>query len=283
MHIVSSQPNRSGNNKSVQDGRVTLVGAGPGDPDLLTVKALRALQRADVILFDDLVSGAVLDLARKEARRMLVGKRGGQRSCRQDDINEMMIALARAGHHVVRLKSGDPMIFGRGGEEIAALKAQGIPVSIVPGITSALAMASTFGVSLTHRDHAQTVRFVTAHNRNGVLPEDVDWHALAHEKTTTVFYMGGRMAADLARRLLAEGASGKTPVVIASALTRENENLVVCSLSDLANNLVTIDLTEPVLIGIGDVFGDACADFSNMFASVSSQVDKELQVVGRSQ
>lgn len=283
MHIVSSQPSKADKAQHERGGRVTLVGAGPGDPDLLTIKALRALQSADVILFDDLVSDAVLDLARKEARRMMVGKRGGQRSCRQDDINEMMIVLAQAGHHVVRLKSGDPMVFGRGGEEIAALKAQGIQVSIVPGITSALAMASTFGVSLTHRDHAHTVRFVTAHNRNGVLPEDVDWHALAHEKTTTVFYMGGRMAADLARRLLAEGASGRTPVVIASALTRDNEKLVVCSLSDIANNLVAIDLTEPVLIGIGDVFGDACAEFSNMFASVSAQVDEELQVVGRGQ
>jgi uroporphyrin-III C-methyltransferase/precorrin-2 dehydrogenase/sirohydrochlorin ferrochelatase len=168
-------------------GRVTLVGAGPGDAGLLTLKAVRALQAADVILFDDLVSDEVLELARREARRMLVGKRGGRDSCRQEDINAMMVSLANAGRHVVRLKGGDPMIFGRAGEEIARLEAEGIPVSVVPGVTAALAMAASLGVSLTHRDCARSVRFVTGHGRDGALPADIDWRAVADPATTTIF------------------------------------------------------------------------------------------------
>src|SRR6185295_6062475 len=146
-----------------RSGQVTLVGAGPGDPEYLTLKAVRALQSADVILFDDLVADNVLELARREAKRMMVGKRGGRVSCRQEDINALMIKLARQGKRVVRLKSGDPMIFGRAGEEIAELSAAGISVEVVPGITSALALAARLGVSLTHRDLAHSVRFVTGH------------------------------------------------------------------------------------------------------------------------
>ncbi|MEO1140864.1 MAG: siroheme synthase CysG, partial [Pseudomonadota bacterium] len=156
-------------------GKVTLVGAGPGDAELLTLKAVRALQAADVILFDDLVSDDVLELARREAKRMLVGKRGGRTSCKQEYINDMMVKFARAGKNVVRLKSGDPVIFGRAGEEIAALEAEDIPVSIVPGITSASALAARLGVSLTHRDFAQSVRFVTGHSKQGKLPGQARW------------------------------------------------------------------------------------------------------------
>jgi uroporphyrin-III C-methyltransferase / precorrin-2 dehydrogenase / sirohydrochlorin ferrochelatase len=144
-----------GSGQSTGTGRVTLVGAGPGDAELLTLKAVRALQSADVILFDDLVSDEILDLARREAKRMLVGKRGQRESCSQSDINALMLKLAGQGYHVVRLKSGDPMIFGRAGEEIDALTAAGVPVTVVPGVTTALAMAARLGVSLTHRDHAQ--------------------------------------------------------------------------------------------------------------------------------
>lgn len=150
-------------------GRVTLVGAGPGAADLLTIKAVRALQSADVILFDDLVSTEVLELARREAKRLLVGKRAARDSCKQEDINALMRSLARQGKHVVRLKSGDPMIFGRAGEEIAMLEEHGIEVTVVPGITAALALASRLGTSLTHRDCAQAVRFVTGHSRKGHL------------------------------------------------------------------------------------------------------------------
>lgn len=280
MRTVLSPPNSHRPIAKGAAGEVILVGAGTGDPNLLTIKALRALQRADVILFDDLVSDEILQLARNEARRMLVGKRGGRRSCRQEEINATMIALARAGHRVVRLKSGDPMIFGRGGEEIAALRAAGIPVSVVPGITSALALAATMGVSLTHRDHAQSVRFVTAHNRNGYLPDDMDWRALAHPRATTVFYMAGRMASTLSRRLMVEGALPNTPVAVASALTRQNEKRMACMLIDLAKGVVDMDLDQPILIGVGEVFAELDDTTSFMFehAGASAEVGLWAQI-----
>lgn len=239
---------------SGKTGRVTLVGAGPGDAELLTLKAVRALQAADVILFDDLVSGEVLELARREAKRMLVGKRGHRQSCRQDDINDTMVSLAKAGKHVVRLKGGDPMIFGRAGEEIARLEAEGIPVTIVPGITSALAMASQLGVSLTHRDHAQSVRFVTGHSRNGELPSDLDWAGIADNKTTTVFYMGGRTAGEISGRLIESGMPPATPVVVARSVARNGFRHWSGQLKDLETGIAIVGYDEPVLIGIGAAF-----------------------------
>lgn len=236
------------------EGRVTLVGAGPGDAELLTLKAVRALQAADVILFDDLVSGEVLELARREARRMLVGKRGGRESCKQDNINATMIALAKAGKHVVRLKGGDPMIFGRAGEEIARLQDEGIAVSVVPGITSALAMAAQLGVSLTHRDHAQSVRFVTGHSRNGELPKDLDWAGIADRRTTTVFYMGGRTAGEIATRLTENGMDPSMPVVISRSVAREGFERWTGTLRDLGEGMTIIGYDEPVLVGVGSVF-----------------------------
>jgi uroporphyrin-III C-methyltransferase/precorrin-2 dehydrogenase/sirohydrochlorin ferrochelatase len=204
-------------------GRVTLVGAGPGDAELLTLKAVRALQAADVILFDDLVSADVLELARREAKRMLVGKRGGRESCRQEDINAMMVKLAKAGKRVVRLKSGDPMVFGRAGEEIAHLDRENIPVDVIPGITAASAMASRLGLSLTHRDHAQSLQLVTGHSRRGGLPDDVDWARVADSRSTTVFYMGGRTAKLIAEKLVAQGLAPETPAVIMSDVSRATE------------------------------------------------------------
>ncbi len=241
-------------------GRVTLVGAGPGDAGLLTINAVRALQSADVILFDDLVSEDVLELARREAKRMLVGKRGGKRSCKQEDINALMVKLAKQGKHVVRLKSGDPMIFGRAGEEITELEAAGIPVSVVPGITAAAAMASQLKTSLTHRDGAHSVRFVTGHARNGELPRDLDWSGLADPGTTLAFYMGGRTAKDIALRLIAEGLPSSTPVVAVAGLTRPNEQRTAMTLGALSQSgLPSPTLDQPVLIGIGTVFA-RCID-----------------------
>jgi len=235
-------------------GRVTLVGAGPGDAEHLTLKALRVLQAADVILFDDLVSDSVLELARREAKRMLVGKRGGRDSCRQEDINDLMVKLARQGKHVVRLKSGDPMIFGRAGEEIERLKAEGIPVEIVPGITSAIAMASALGVSLTHRDCARSVRFVTGHAKDGTLPRDIDWHALADPVATTIFYMGARTASGIATQLLEQGLDPATPVVVCAAISHPRQRHWRGSLDNLTAGVASIGLDDPVLIGIGAVF-----------------------------
>jgi uroporphyrin-III C-methyltransferase/precorrin-2 dehydrogenase/sirohydrochlorin ferrochelatase len=244
----------------VRAGRVILVGAGPGDAELLTLKALRALQSADVILFDDLVSDDVLELARREARRLLVGKRGGRESCRQEDINDTMVKLAKAGKTVVRLKSGDPMIFGRGGEEIARLRAEGIEIDIVPGVTSALAMAARLGVSLTHRDHAQAVRFVTGHARDGRLPATLDWRSLADPTTTTIYYMAGSMAGQIGTQLMDQGMPPETPVAIAASLTRADEATMMSTLHQLAGFERQAMGNGPVLIGIGTAFAAALAD-----------------------
>jgi uroporphyrin-III C-methyltransferase / precorrin-2 dehydrogenase / sirohydrochlorin ferrochelatase len=232
-------------------GHVTLVGAGPGDADLLTLKAVRALQSADIILFDDLVSDGVLELARREAKRMMVGKRGGRDSCSQDDINALMLKLAKQGKHVVRLKCGDPMIFGRAGEEIAILTAHGISVSVVPGVTAASAMAARLGLSLTHRDHAQSVRFVTGHARNATLPDDLDWKGLADPHTTLIFYMAGNTAQLISDRLIAAGLSPDTPAHIVAGVTHSDEAHWSGRLCDLGAGLLTIDRQLPVLIGIG--------------------------------
>lgn len=235
-------------------GHVTLVGAGPGEAELLTLKALRALQSADVILFDDLVSDDVLELARREAKRMLVGKRGGRASCRQEEINDLMIHLARQGKRVVRLKSGDPMIFGRAGEEIAELRAAGIAVDVVPGITTALALAASLGVSLTHRDCAQSLRLITGHGRNGDLPEGLDWRGLADPRTTLVFYMAGRTAPAIARRLLDHGLAADTPITIAAAISRPDAAIWHGTLADLGAGGRAPSDARPVIMGIGQAF-----------------------------
>lgn len=235
-------------------GHVTLVGAGPGDAELLTLKAVRALQAADVILFDDLVSSDVLELARREAKRMLVGKRGGRESCRQQDINAMMVKLAKAGKRVVRLKSGDPMVFGRAGEEIAHLDRENIPVDVIPGITAASAMASRLGLSLTHRDYAQSLRLVTGHSRHGGLPDDVDWAGIADPRSTAVFYMGGRTAGLIAEKLIGEGRSPETPAVIMSDVSRPTERSWRGMLATIPEGIGEIGYDNPVLIAVGDVF-----------------------------
>ena len=265
---------RQASSHTLKQGRVTLVGAGPGDAELLTLKAVRVLQAADVILFDDLVSVEVLELARREAKRMLVGKRGGRTSCRQDDINDMMVKLAKAGKHVVRLKSGDPMIFGRAGEEIAHLDRERIPVDVIPGITAASAMASRLGISLTHRDHAQSVRFITGHSRRGGLPADVDWKGVADPNTTTVFYMGGRTASSIAERLIAEGLSPSMPALIVSDVSRPTQRDWHGTLDTISNGLAAIGFENPVLIAIGTalVARDAMATDMDFKATATTAV-----------
>lgn len=235
-------------------GRVTLVGAGPGDPDLLTLKAMRALQSADVILFDDLVSKDVLELARREAKRIVVGKRGQRESCKQGDINTLMLELARQGKHVVRLKSGDPMIFGRAGEEIAHLEAGGIPVSVVPGITAAQGLAMTLGASLTHRDHAQSLTLITGHAGTGDLPTTIDWKHAASPHVTTIIYMGARMATKIREALLDAGASPEMPVVAGASLSGTEESLWYGSLAQLPEGVARLPHGAAVLIGVGRVF-----------------------------
>jgi len=240
-------------------GSVTLVGAGPGDAELLTLKAVRALQAADVILFDDLVSDEVLELARREARRILVGKRGGRVSCAQEEINALMIKLARQGRRVVRLKSGDPAVFGRAGEEIDELHRAGIAVDIVPGITAASALAASLGISLTHRAGAHSLRLVTGHSRAGQLPEDLDWTGLADPATTLIVYMGGRTASALAQRLIDEGLAVSTPVVVATSISRADARRRHLTLGGLAVSDADHTSDGPVLIGIGRVFAGCAA------------------------
>ena len=235
-------------------GHVTLVGAGPGDAEHLTLKAFRALQAADVILHDDLIEPGVLELARREAKRVMVGKRGGGRpSCKQDDINAMMVRLALSGKRIVRLKSGDPMIFGRAGEEIAELDKAGISFDVVPGVTAAFGAAARLGVTLTHRDFAQSVRFVTGHGKTGTLPADLDWKGLADPRCTLIIYMGGRTAGRLATRLIDEGLASDTPVALVEAATKPDERRLATTLEALSEG----DLAPegPLLIGIGRVFG----------------------------
>jgi uroporphyrin-III C-methyltransferase/precorrin-2 dehydrogenase/sirohydrochlorin ferrochelatase len=255
--------------RGTQGGRVTLVGAGPGDAEHLTLKALRALQAADVILFDDLVSDDVLELARREAKRILVGKRGGRASCKQEDINHTMIALAKAGRHVVRLKSGDPMIFGRAGEEIAALEAEGIPVQVVPGISAAMALAASLNVSLTHRDYAQSVRLVTGHSRHGGLPDNLDWRALSDPSTTHVYYMAGRNGAAIAERLISQGMPPHTGVAIASDISRPEHEVLYTTLNDMATMVDATWPKGPVLILVGDVLDVARARIQAQVARAS--------------
>ncbi|MFN3855231.1 MAG: siroheme synthase CysG [Phreatobacter sp.] len=233
-------------------GRVLLVGAGPGDPDLLTLKALRALQSADVILHDRLVAPAILELARREARRVAVGKIGHGPSVSQEDIHDLMVSLAREGKTVVRLKSGDPGIFGRAGEELAACRKAGIPVSIVPGITAAQGAAASLGVSLTDRTHAQRLQFVTGHGRDGRLPTSIRWCAVADPRVTTVVYMPRRTALAFTEAAVAHGLAPDTPAVAVAWATRDHEARVSGTTATIAERLAALPSDAPVILMIGE-------------------------------
>ncbi len=236
--------------REAQRGSVVLVGAGPGDPELLTVKALRALQSADVIMYDRLVGVDILELGRREALRVLVGKTGGGKSCRQSDINERMVAFALSGKRVVRLKGGDPMVFGRANEEIAACRAAGVLIEFVPGITAALGAASELGLSLTDRKLARRLQFVTGHAESGHAPEH-DWAQLADPWTTTVFYMGARTLAEMMPKLLAAGLDPATPALAISGATTAQRRHIKTTVSGLTEAIETLDGEQPCLIVMG--------------------------------
>jgi len=235
-------------------GSVVLVGAGPGDPELLTVKALRALQSADVIMYDRLVGTDILELGRREAVRILVGKTGGGKSCRQSDINDRMVALALEGKRVVRLKGGDPMVFGRANEEIAACRAAGIPVTSVPGITAALGAASQLCLSLTDRRRARRLQFVTGHSESGHAPEH-DWVQLADPWTTTVFYMGARTLHEMLPKLLAAGLESSTPALAIAGATTDQSRHIMTTVAGLADAIAALDHGQPCLIIMGRAVG----------------------------
>jgi uroporphyrin-III C-methyltransferase / precorrin-2 dehydrogenase / sirohydrochlorin ferrochelatase len=271
-HAVASpnhQPNQtdfenliaevSGLGTSVESGSVTLVGAGPGDPELLTLRALRALQSADVILFDDLVSRDVLDFARREARKMLVGKTGFGPSCKQEDINALMVGLATQGKRVVRLKGGDPLIFGRAAEEIAACEEANVAVDVVPGITAAQGAAAKLGIPLTDRKRARRLQYVTGHARNGALPGDLDWQSLADPTTTTAIYMPTRTLPPLAAKAIAEGLDPQTPALAIARATRPDQVVVTAPIGELPLRVAEANLPGPVLVMLGHALGKRTA------------------------
>jgi uroporphyrin-III C-methyltransferase/precorrin-2 dehydrogenase/sirohydrochlorin ferrochelatase len=240
-------------------GSVVLVGAGPGDPELLTLRAVRALQSADVILIDDLVSPEVLDFARREAKKMMVGKTGHGPACKQSEINELMIKLAKSGKRVVRLKGGDPMIFGRAGEEIAACRAANIAVDVVPGISAAQGAASRLLVSLTHRAQARRVQYITGHDRDGKLPADIDWQSLADPAATTVVYMPKKTLRLLSERAIAHGLDPAMPAVAVANATRPDQAIVAATIATIADEIEACNLGSPVLVMIGRVLADVAA------------------------
>ncbi len=234
-------------------GSVTLVGAGPGDPELLTLRAVRALQSADVILFDDLVSPEVLDFARREARKMLVGKTGFGPSCKQEEINALMLGLAKQGKRVVRLKGGDPLIFARACEELDACAAAGIAAEIVPGITAAQGAAASLCVPLTGRSQSRRLQYVAGHAREGGLPE-LDWKSLADPAASTAIYMPTRTLRALLTRLIAEGLDPATPAVAVSRATRPDQRNVHAPIGELYERIECQALPGPVLVFIGAMF-----------------------------
>lgn len=236
-------------------GMVWLVGAGPGDPDLLTIKAARVIGTAEVIVHDGLVSSEILDLAPADARLIDVAKRKSRHTLPQDDINQLLVGLAQQGLTVVRLKGGDPFIFGRGGEELAACRAAGIEAQVIPGVTAALAASASAGAPLTHRGAAQSVTFVTGHAAHG--EPDLDWTALSRTNQTVVIYMGLSTAGLIADRLTAAGRAGSTPALIVVNASRADEQRLPTTLGGLAETAA--GLTGPALLMVGEAMSLAVA------------------------
>ena len=249
-------------------GRVLLVGAGPGDPELLTLKAARAIGEADVILIDDLVNRAVLEHARDDVRVVAVGKRGGCASTSQTFIERLMVSEAQAGRTVVRLKGGDPFLFGRGGEELSRLRKAGIAVEVIPGITSGLAAPMAAGVSVTHRDHSPGVIFVTGHEKDETNVR-IDWALLARSGLTLVVYMGVANAARIQQRLIDGGLRAGTPVAAIQNATLPSQRIAVGTLATLAETLTRESIASPAILVIGEAARAASAHAAEWAASIA--------------
>ncbi len=232
-------------------GEVYLVGAGPGDPDLLTFKALRLMQKAEIVLYDRLVSPAIVDMVRRDADRIYVGKKRDKHAIPQQEINEMLLAYAQQGKRVLRLKGGDPFIFGRGGEEIDLLAENGIPFQVVPGITAASGCASYAGIPLTHRDHSQSVRFITGHLKTGQV--DYPWEEFVNDQQTLVFYMGLKGLPVICEQLISHGKCAATPAALIEKGTLPQQKVHVSTLGELPDIVLNTEIHAPTLLVIGNV------------------------------
>lgn len=259
--ITASRPDCSGR------GIVYLIGAGPGDPELLTVRALRLLQQADAVVYDNLIGDGILEHARRDAERIYAGKRCSRHSISQEEINRLLVSLSLAGKRVARLKGGDPFFFGRGGEEIEALASCGIPYEVVPGVTAANGVAACAGIPLTHRDYAQSCIFATGHLKGGSV--NLDWAALARPQQTAVIYMGLGGLPLICRQLVKHGLLATTPAAAVQAGTTPRQRVVTGTLDTLPDLVAALALKSPVLLIVGEVvklhrrlawFGEATPD-----------------------